>query len=219
MMMNKQDILSKIIAALMDQDREETNSLVDKALENGVTPMEVLNDGLAAGLQELGVLFAEEEVFLPELLLAAEITTDIMKRLQDKFEADDTKIEKRGTVLLATVEGDVHDIGKSLVGMIMNASGYNIIDAGKDVPNVKMIELVKEHKPDIVGLSSLLSTTMPAQQEFVEMAKEAGIRDQIKIIVGGAPVSRDWANKIGADGYAEDASGTVIEADMLLGLK
>lgn len=218
-MMNKQDILSKIIAALMDQDREETNSLVDKALENGVTPMEVLNDGLAAGLQELGVLFAEEEVFLPELLLAAEITTDIMKRLQDKFEADDTKIEKRGTVLLATVEGDVHDIGKSLVGMIMNASGYNIIDAGKDVPNVKMIELVKEHKPDIVGLSSLLSTTMPAQQEFVEMAKEAGIRDQIKIIVGGAPVSRDWANKIGADGYAEDASGTVIEADMLLGLK
>lgn len=217
--MSKQEMLGKIIAALMDQDRTETNALVDKALENGVTPMEVLNEGLAAGLQELGVLFAEEEVFLPELLLAAEITTDIMKRLQDKFEAEDTKIEKRGTVLLATVEGDVHDIGKSLVGMIMNASGYNIIDAGKDVPNKKMIELVKEHKPDIVGLSSLLSTTMPAQQEFIEMAKEAGIRDQIKIIVGGAPVSRDWANKIGADGYAEDASGTVIEADMLLGLK
>ena len=217
--MSKQEMLSKIIAALMDQDRTETNALVDKALENGVTPMEVLNEGLAAGLQELGVLFAEEEVFLPELLLAAEITTDIMKRLQDKFETEDTKIEKRGTVLLATVEGDVHDIGKSLVGMIMNASGYNIIDAGKDVPTKKMIELVKEHKPDIVGLSSLLSTTMPAQQEFIEMAKEAGIRDQIKVIVGGAPVSRDWANKIGADGYAEDASGTVIEADMLLGLK
>lgn len=217
--MSKQEMLSKIIAALMDQDRTETNALVDRALENGVTPMEVLNEGLAAGLQELGVLFAEEEVFLPELLLAAEITTDIMKRLQDKFETEDTKIEKRGTVLLATVEGDVHDIGKSLVGMIMNASGYNIIDAGKDVPNKKMIELVKEHKPDIVGLSSLLSTTMPAQQEFIEMAKEAGIRDQIKVIVGGAPVSRDWANKIGADGYAEDASGTVIEADMLLGLK
>lgn len=217
--MSKKEMLSKIIAALMDQDREATNALVDKALENGVTPMEVLNEGLATGLQELGVLFAEEEVFLPELLLAAEITTDIMKRLQDKFETQDTKIEKRGTVLLATVEGDVHDIGKSLVGMIMNASGYNVIDAGKDVPNTKMIELVKEYQPDIVGLSSLLSTTMPAQQEFIEMAKEAGIRDQIKIIVGGAPVSRDWANKIGADGYAEDASGTVIEADMLLGLK
>lgn len=218
-MMNKQEMLSKIIAALMDQNREETNTMVDKALANGVTPMEVLNEGLAAGLQELGVLFAEEEVFLPELLLAADITTEIMNRLQGQFESENTKIEKRGTILLATVEGDVHDIGKSLVGMIMNASGYNVIDAGKDVPNKKMIDLVKEHKPDIVGLSSLLSTTMPAQQEFIEMAKEAGIRDQIKIIVGGAPVSRDWANKIGADGYAEDASGTVIEADMLLGLR
>ena len=217
--MNKQDHLSKILAALMDQDREATNAAVDEALGDGVPPMDILNEGLAAGLQELGVLFAEEEVYLPELLLAAEITTEIMKRLQSKFQADETKIKKRGTVLLATVEGDVHDIGKSLVGMIMNASGYNIIDAGKDVPNKKMIELVKEIHPDIVGLSSLLSTTMPAQQEFIEMAKEAGLRDQIKIIVGGAPVSRDWANKIGADGYAEDASGTVVEADMLLGRK
>ena len=217
--MNKQDHLSKIMAALMDQDREATNAAVDEALGDGVPPMDILNEGLAAGLQELGVLFAEEEVYLPELLLAAEITTEIMKRLQSKFQADETKIKKRGTVLLATVEGDVHDIGKSLVGMIMNASGYNIIDAGKDVPNKKMIELVKEIHPDIVGLSSLLSTTMPAKQEFIEMAKEAGLRDQIKIIVGGAPVSRDWANKIGADGYAEDASGTVVEADMLLGRK
>lgn len=216
--MNKQDHLSKIMAALMDQDRAATNAAVDEALGDGVPPMDILNEGLAAGLQELGVLFAEEEVYLPELLLAAEITTEIMKRLQSEFQADETKIKKRGTVLLATVEGDVHDIGKSLVGMIMNASGYNIIDAGKDVPNKKMIELVKEIHPDIVGLSSLLSTTMPAQQEFIEMAKEAGLRDQIKIIVGGAPVSRDWANKIGADGYAEDASGTVVEADMLLGI-
>lgn len=217
--MNKQDHLSKIMAALMDQDRAATNAAVDEALGDGVPPMDILNEGLAAGLQELGFLFAEEEVYLPELLLAAEITTEIMKRLQSKFQADETKIKKRGTVLLATVEGDVHDIGKSLVGMIMNASGYNIIDAGKDVPNKKMIELVKEIHPDIVGLSSLLSTTMPAQQEFIEMVKEAGLRDQIKIIVGGAPVSRDWANKIGADGYAEDASGTVVEADMLLGRK
>ncbi|KEJ93498.1 cobalamin B12-binding domain-containing protein [Synergistes jonesii] len=217
--MNKQDHLSKIMAALMDQDRAATNAAVDEALGDEVPPMDILNEGLAAGLQELGVLFAEEEVYLPELLLAAEITTEIMKRLQSEFQADETKIKKRGTVLLATVEGDVHDIGKSLVGMIMNASGYNIIDAGKDVPNKKMIELVKEIHPDIVGLSSLLSTTMPAQQEFIEMAKEAGLRDQIKIIVGGAPVSRDWANKIGADGYAEDASGTVVEADLLLGRK
>lgn len=217
--MNKQDVMDKIIAALMDMDREEVNSLVDKALDSGVSPMDILNNALSAGLREMGVLFAQEEMFLPELLLAASIVTEIMDRLSEKFKASETNIKKRGTILIATVEGDVHDIGKSLVGMIMNASGYDIIDAGKDVANTKLIELIKEHKPDIVGLSSLLATTMPAQKEFIEMAKEAGIRDQIKIMVGGAPVSKDWANKIGSDGWAEDASGAVLEADRMLGLR
>lgn len=214
--MNKQDIMEKLVAALMDQDGDTVNEMVDRALEAGISPMDILNNGLAAGLQELGVLFAEEEVFLPELLLAADITMGVMDRLSDQFADSENKIEKRGKVLLATVEGDVHDIGKSLVGMIMNASGYEIIDAGKDVANTKLIEMAKEIKPDIVGLSSLLATTMPAQGEFIEMAKEAGIRDQFLVMVGGAPVSRDWANKIGADGFSEDASGAVVEADKLL---
>jgi len=216
--MNKQEIMDKMVAALMDQERDDVNEMVDKALEAGISPMDILNKGLASALQELGVLFAEEEVFLPELLLAADITMDVMNRLSKQFESSESRIEKRGSILLATVEGDVHDIGKSLVGMIMNASGYEVIDAGKDVPNAKMIELAKEHKPNIVGLSSLLATTMPAQGEFIEMAKEAGIRDQFIVMVGGAPVSRDWADKIGADGYSEDASGAVVEADKLLGI-
>ncbi|MBR5430599.1 MAG: corrinoid protein [Firmicutes bacterium] len=216
--MNKQEIMDKMVAALMDQERDDVNEYVDKALEAGISPMDILNKGLASALQELGVLFAEEEVFLPELLLAADITMDVMNRLSKQFEQSESRIEKRGSILLATVEGDVHDIGKSLVGMIMNASGYEVIDAGKDVPNTKMIELAKEYKPNIVGLSSLLATTMPAQGEFIEMAKEAGIRDQFIVMVGGAPVSRDWADKIGADGYSEDASGAVVEADKLLGI-
>ena len=216
--MNKQEIMDKMVAALMDQERDDVNEMVDKALEAGISPMDILNKGLASALQELGVLFAEEEVFLPELLLAADITMDVMNRLSKQFESSESRIEKRGSILLATVEGDVHDIGKSLVSMIMNASGYEVIDAGKDVPNAKMIELTKEHKPNIVGLSSLLATTMPAQGEFIEMAKEAGIRDQFIVMVGGAPVSRDWADKIGADGYSEDASGAVVEADKLLGI-
>lgn len=217
--MANQEILEKIIAALMDQDRDETRALVKKALAEGVEPMDILNKALATGLQELGDLFAQEEVYLPELLLAANIVTEIMNEMKEEFKANAAKIEKRGTVLLCTVEGDVHDIGKSLVGMIMNACGYEIIDAGKDVPNTKMIELVKELRPDIVGLSSLLATTMPAQKEFIEMAKEAGVRDQIKIMVGGAPVSKEWAVKIGADGWSEDASGAVLEADRLLGYR
>lgn len=216
--MNKQEIMDKMVAALMDQERDDVNEYVEKALEAGISPMDILNKGLASALQELGVLFAEEEVFLPELLLAADITMEVMNRLSKQFESSESRIEKRGSILLATVEGDVHDIGKSLVGMIMNASGYEVIDAGKDVPNAKMIELAKEHKPNIVGLSSLLATTMPAQGEFIEMAKEAGIRDDFIVMVGGAPVSRDWADKIGADGYSEDASGAVVEADKLLGI-
>lgn len=217
--MSKQDLMDKIIAALMDQDRDEVNLLVDKALAADVSPMDILNEALAAGLREMGFLFANEEIFLPELLLAANIVTEIMDRLAEKFKASEANIQKRGTVLLATVEGDVHDIGKSLVGMIMNASGYSIIDAGKDVPNTKLIDMVKEFNPDIVGLSSLLATTMPAQKEFIEMAKEAGIRERIKIMVGGAPVSKDWAKKIGSDGWAEDASGAVLEADRMLSIK
>lgn len=217
--MSKQDILAKLSAAIMDQDRKAAMPLVEEALGVGVPPMEILNDSLVSALQELGTLFAEEEVFLPELLLAADIVTEIMNKLSERFAKEETSVKKKGKVLLATVEGDVHDIGKSLVGMIMNASGYEIVDAGKDVPNKKLIDMVNELHPDIVGLSSLLATTMPAQKEFIEMAKEAGIRDQIKVMVGGAPVSREWADKIGADGFSEDASSAVVEADKLLGIR
>ncbi len=215
--MSKQEIFTKMISSLIELERDEVKGYVKKALDEGVAPMEVLNDGVTKGLQEMGELFNEGEVFLPELLLAADIAMEIMSDLSGRFGVGD-QIEKRGKCLIATVAGDVHDIGKSLVGMIFNASGFEIIDAGKDVPNEKLIEMVKEHKPDIVGLSSLLSTTMPAQKEFIEMAKEAGIRDTIKIMVGGAPVSREWAEKIGADGYSEDASSAVVEANKLLGL-
>lgn len=214
--MGKQELFGKMISALVELDRDEVKGLVAKALDESIPPMEILNEGITLGLQQMGELFNEGEIFLPELLLGADITMGVMDDLSARFGVGD-QIEKRGKCLIATVAGDVHDIGKSLVGMIFSASGYEIVDAGKDVPNEQLIELVKEHKPDIVGLSSLLSTTMPAQKEFVEMAKEAGIRDSIKILVGGAPVSREWAEKIGADGYAEDASTAVVEANKILG--
>ena len=213
--MSGQELFDKMIESLIELDRDGVKNAVKKALESDIAPMDILNNGVTLGLQQMGELFNEGELFLPELLLAADISMEVMNDLSERFGVG-AQIEKRGKCLIATVEGDMHDIGKSLVGMIFNASGYEVIDAGKDVPNAKLIELVKEHKPDIVGLSSLLSTTMPAQKEFVEMAKEAGIRDSIKIMVGGAPVSREWAEKIGADGYSEDASSGVIEADKLL---
>lgn len=216
--MDRREVLGKLIEALIELDRESVRDHVKNALTMETPPMEILNDGVTVGLQQMGELFSEGEIFLPELLLAADIAMEIMNDLSERFGVGD-QIEKRGKCLLATVEGDVHDIGKSLVGMIFGASGYEVVDAGKDVPNAELIKLVKEHKPDVVGLSSLLSTTMPAQREFIEMAVEAGIRDSIKIMVGGAPVSREWAEKIGADGYSEDASSAVIEADKLLGFR
>ena len=214
--MKKEDILNKLAAAVMDQDSDTAMEAYQEALNADVPPMEIINDALAVSLNKLGELFADEEIFLPELLFAASIVTDIMNSLAEKFSEGEAVMNKKGKVLLATVEGDVHDIGKSLVGMIMNAAGYEVIDAGKDVPNTKLIEMAKELKPDIVGLSALLTTTMMAQKEFIEMAKEEGIRDKIKIMVGGAPVSREWAVKIGADGWSEDASQAVIEADRLM---
>ena len=214
--MKKEDILNKLAAAVMDQDSDTAMEAYQEALDADVPPMEIINDALAVSLNKLGELFADEEIFLPELLFAASIVTDIMNSLAEKFSEGEAVMNKKGKVLLATVEGDVHDIGKSLVGMIMNAAGYEVIDAGKDVPNTKLIEMAKELKPDIVGLSALLTTTMMAQKEFIEMAKEEGIRDKIKIMVGGAPVSREWAVKIGADGWSEDASQAVIEADRLM---
>lgn len=204
-----------IVEGILDQDRGAVKNGIDNALNGGVKPIDIINQGLSVGLQELGELFADEEVFLPELLLAADIVSEAMDSLSSMME-EKNGLQKRGKLLIATVEGDVHDIGKSLVAMIMGASGYEVIDAGKDVPGARLLEMAIEHKPDIVGLSSLLSSTMPAQKQFIDLAVEAGVRDQFKVIVGGAPITRDWADKIGADGYAEDASSTVKEANRLL---
>ena len=215
--MNEQELFSKMINAILELNQDDVTNLVSKAVSEGVPPMDILNKGITEGMHQIGELFSLGEVFLPELLMAANIATQVLDDLSKKFGVGD-KVEKRAKCLFATVQGDVHDIGKSLVCMVFKASGYDVFDAGVDVPGQKIIDLVRELKPDIVGLSSLLSTTMPGQREFIEMAKEAGIRDDIKIMVGGAPVSREWADKIGADGYSEDASTAVQEANKLLGL-
>jgi corrinoid protein of di/trimethylamine methyltransferase len=213
--MNQQDLFDKMIDSIVELEKDETLRLVERAIAEQIHPMDILNGGITKGMQRIGELYSQGEAFLPELLRSADIAMSVMRDLSDRFGVGD-QIEKRGKCVFATVRGDVHDIGKSLVSMVFSANGYDVIDAGVDVPNQTLIDLVKEKKPDIVGLSSLLSITMQGQKEFIEMAKEAGIRDSIKIMVGGAPVSRDWAEKIGADGYAEDASGAVLEADKIL---
>ena len=217
--MSTEAILEKLRTALIDQDEDAVNKIVKEGLDDGVDPVAIMNDGLAPALMEIGESFAKEEMFLPELVYAAEIAMSVVEELEKTLGSGADKMEKRGRIVFVTVEGDVHDIGKKLVSMLLRAFGYEVIDGGVDVPNAEVIDLVKKERPDIVALSALLTTTMPAMIEFIEMAKEAGIRDQIKVMVGGAPVSRDWAMKIGADGYSEDASTAVIEANKLLGIK
>lgn len=215
--MKTDDILNKIIEGVLDQNEAVVNQSVEQALAADIDPMVIINDGLTASLNKVGDLFAEEILFLPELVFCGEIVTNVMTKIESKVKKE-TEISKKGTVLIATVQGDVHDIGKNLVTLIMGASGYNVVDMGKDIKADMILEKINEVEPDIVALSALLSTTMPGQKDTIQTIVEAGVRDKVKIMVGGAPVTRAWAEEIGADGFAEDASAAVVEADRIMGL-
>ncbi len=215
--MNTDEYLNKIIEGVIDQDEAVVAKSVEEALNAGVDPMVIINEGLTESLKKVGDLFAEEILFLPELIGCGEIVTNVMKNIEAKLKGD-ASITKKGLMLIATVKGDVHDIGKNLVVLLMGASGYDVVDLGKDVPASTIVDKINELKPDIIALSALLSTTMPGQKNTIQAIEEAGIRKKVKIMVGGAPVTRAWAEEIGADGYAEDASTAVKEADRIMGI-
>jgi len=217
--MSMEEVTTGIIEAIVKQDEEELSRVVLKGLEEGIDPMAIINEAITPGLRKVGDLFADEEVFLPELVLAGQIVTETMHVLEEKIKGNSGNILNKGLVVMATVNGDVHDIGKNLVVLLLRAAGYEVLDLGKSVATRTIVEKVIELNPKIVGLSSLLSTTMPAQKQVVEAIVESGMRDQVKVLVGGAPVTREWAEKIGADGYAENASTAVMEADRVMGYR
>jgi len=213
--MTTDTLISDIIESVIKMDEDALTALVSSALEQGIDPLVIINDGLTVGLRKVGDLFAEEEIFLPELVLAGEIVTKVMETLKPRISGEGG-VDKKGRFLIATVKGDVHDIGKNLVALLLSASGYDVVDLGKDVSAETIVEKIDQLRPEIIGLSALLSTTMPAQKQVIEAIEEAGMREKVKIMVGGAPVTRDWAEQIGADGYAEDASSAVIVADRII---
>jgi len=217
--MSKEEIIGSVVEAIVRQDEESLNERVVQGLEQGIEPLVIIHEGITPGLRKVGDLFANEELFLPELVLAGQIVTEVMHVVEEKLKGSDAKSLNKGLVLMATVSGDVHDIGKNLVILLLRASGYDVENLGKSVAAETITKKVIELKPQIVGLSSLLSTTMPAQMHVIETIKEAGVRESVKILVGGAPVTRKWAEKIGADGYAENASEAVIEADRVMGYR
>jgi 5-methyltetrahydrofolate--homocysteine methyltransferase len=212
------DILKEIKETLLSMDMEKTLILTKKALEKGYDPMKIIEDGLSNGIKRLGEMYENGEAFLPELIMGAEIMKRAIGIVKPELEKRKEERKKLGRVMLATVEGDVHDIGKNLVALMLWINGFEIIDLGVDVPKEEIVKKVRELKPDVLGLSALLTTTLLEQKKVIEELEKNGLRKNVKIIIGGAPVNEEWARKIGADSYAPDAVKAVDKVKEILGL-
>ena len=196
-------IYERLATAVLEGNGEKVPGLVQKGLDKDMTAKELLDNGLVVGMDEVGVRFKRGDMFVPEVLMSAEAMKAGMGILRPLLaEAEE---EMLGTIVLGTVEGDLHDIGKNLVGMMCEGAGFEVVNIGFDKPPEAFIEAIKEHQPHIVGMSALLTTTMRAMGHTIKAIEEAGLRDQIKIMVGGAPVDADFADRIGADGYGSNA--------------
>ncbi len=195
--------------AIVDLDREECLKLVQEALEAGIDPLEVIENGLKKGIQIVGAKYEEGELFIVDLMMGASAMKAAIELLEPHISAEMKEKASAGKVLIGTVEGDVHDIGKTIVSTLLAANGFEVIDLGTEVPTSKFVEKVKELKPDIVGMSALLTTTMPQMQEVIKALEKEDLRDSVKVMVGGAPVTQEFSDKIGADGYAKDAEEAV----------
>jgi len=206
--------LEAIYEAVMEGDAPEAAIQVQAALDAGLAPGEILNKGCIAAMGEVGRLFEEGEMFVPEMLIAARAMQAGMNLLKP-FLAEG-EVVSAGRIVVGTVSGDLHDIGKNLVGMMMEGAGFEVIDLGTDVKPTAFVDAVREHKPNLIGMSALLTTTMPSMTATIEALTEAGLRDQVKVLVGGAPVTQNFADSIGADGYAPDASSASRKAKALL---
>jgi corrinoid protein of di/trimethylamine methyltransferase len=207
-------LYGRISELLIAGNIEEIRNVAQQALDEGLQAKEILENGLLAGMDIVGQRFKACEMFIPEVLLSAKTMDAAMEILRPLLAESDTATG--GTVVIGTVEGDLHDIGKDLVVMMLEGGGFKVVDLGNDVKSQVFVEAVKEHKANILGLSALLTTTMPKMRETIEAFQEAGIRNRIKVIIGGAPVTQEYADSIGADGYGADAVQGVELAKRLM---
>jgi 5-methyltetrahydrofolate--homocysteine methyltransferase len=205
-----QEIAEKIIAGKAD----EVRGLVKEALDEGQDVSKILNEGLVAGMSVVGAKFKKNEFYVPEVLIAARAMKAGMELLNPILL--EKNIKGVGTMVLGTVRGDLHDIGKNLVGMMLEGAGFEVIDLGVDVPSEKFIQAAKENNANLVGLSALLTTTMLAMKDVTQAVEKAGLKGKVKVMIGGAPITQDYADEIGADGYAPDAASAADTAKELL---
>ena len=205
--MSRESILKDASMSIIDCDEDKALSALARAEEEGIPMIELLSEGYSAGMRELGDQFGRGEIFLPELIFSTEVMKMITAEIEGKLGETDT--QKKGVLVIGTVEGDVHDIGKGIVASLVKTNGIEVHDLGREVPADVFVQKAKEVKADFVGSSALLTTTMTEQKKIEELLVKEGIRDQVKTMVGGAPVTKRWAEKIGADAYCEDATEAV----------
>ena len=206
--------LKALSEALISGKRDDVVAMVQAAIDEGVAAGDILNDGLVAGMAVVGTKFKNNEFYVPEVLIAARAMNAGMEVLEPKLA--DAGVEKVAKVAIGTVKGDLHDIGKNLVAMMLKGGGYDVLDLGIDVSPEKFVAAVQNDGATLIGLSALLTTTMPQMQNVVDALKEAGLSDKAKIMIGGAPVTQNYCDEIGADGYAPDAASAVDTAKQLL---
>jgi trimethylamine corrinoid protein len=214
--MSKEEILARMGKAIIEGNKNEAEAFAKEALEKKMDLNEVIEKGYVPGIQKVGDLWEKGEYFLPELITSAECMKSVMNILQPEMEKAQIQTQSKGKVVIGTVEGDIHDIGKNLVSSMLSANGFEVHDLGADVKLEQFIERAEEVDANFICLSALLTTTMLGQKRVVETLKEKGLSDRIKVLVGGAPVNQKWADDIGADGYGENAMVAVKVAQKII---
>ncbi|MCD6515167.1 MAG: corrinoid protein [Candidatus Odinarchaeota archaeon] len=215
-MVDKEELFKKMQEAIFNYDKDLAVKLAKEAIEAGIDPLEAIEKGFAVAIRELGEKFDRMEIFLPELIMGADAMKAAVDILKEEIVRRGQKVEKKGVVVIGTVEGDIHDIGKTIVIAMLQSAGFDVYDLGKDVPIPRFLQAAEEVNADIIAASALLTTTMMKQRDLIEYLKSQGKRDKYFVIVGGAPCSQKWADEIGADGYARDAIEAVKLCERLM---
>ena len=210
------EILRKMAQSIIDGDADAAVTLAKESIATNMDPLEAISKGFVVGVNTVGDAFGRGEAFLPELVMAGEAMKMAVTTLDPELKRRGSQRQMLGKIVIGTVEGDIHEIGKSLVATMLSASGFEVFDLGVDTPGDKLIGKALEVNADILAMSALLTTTMVRQREVIEELQKEGLRQRIKVMVGGAPVTRDWVTTIGADGYSEDAIGAVSLAKQLV---
>ncbi len=217
--MEKSLILDNLANAVITGKKDLARDNARAVIDNNIDPLEALEQGISKGMLTVGEKFESGESYLPELIMAADVFKVAMEILKPAIEANQTDIKKSGTVLLATVKGDVHNLGKNIVATVMETHGFEVVDIGVDQATLSIIDAAQDNQVDVIGLSAVMTTTMPYQKELIDTLQEMNIREQFIVLVGGGPINQQWADEIGADGYGESAMDAVNIATQKINAK